>query len=394
MLPRQETTTIQRYASKFPVIGVLGPRQSGKTTLVRAAFPDHRYVNLDLITEAQAAAQDPEGFLRLKPSAAGLIIDEAQNVPELFSTLLPLVDEDQRPGRYILTGSQNFAMHARISESLAGRIALRTLLPLSIREALTAPAVPATLDQWLWTGLFPSVFLNRFTPDEWYPEYITTYVQRDVRQLLDVGDLRAFTLVLKLCAGRIGQLLDLTSLATEAGVAVNTIKRWLSILEASYVISLVSPHHRNYNKRLVKTPKLYFMDTGLALALLGITTPGQVASYYQRGNLFENMIYVDLLKQAYNRGQRPEIYFWREHSGMEVDFVLERPEGLLAIEVKSSVSIHPEAADSLLRYGELAGIPTERRLLVYGGTEADTRREFQLVPWQQLEAYTGSWLDR
>ena len=285
----------------FPVVSLTGPRQSGKTTLVKALFPDYAYVNLENLDDRAAAVDDPKGFLRVYQKD-GVIIDEAQKVPELFSYLQGIVDNSRAMGKYILTGSHNFLLLENITQSLAGRVGVMHLLPFGFDE-LTATVITdeTVLDQVIFSGMYPPLHDRKITPPDFYPSYLQTYIERDVRAIKNIGNLNTFTRFLQLCAGRIGQLLNLSSLGTEVGVDAKTVRSWLSILEASFVIFFLSPYYKNYNKRVVKQPKLYFYDTGVVCSLLGLNASSQLSNFYLRGSLFENFVIAESLKYRIHR---------------------------------------------------------------------------------------------
>ena len=388
MIRRDLMSPVLALSGKLPALAILGPRQSGKTTLARACFPKHRFVNLDQRDLMERAESDPRTFLLELPTEQGLIVDEAQNCPALFNELLSIVDEDPRPGRFILTGSQNFALHVKISQSLAGRLGAVTLLPCSLQELRSADLPSRGVDQTLYEGFYPRVLIQGLSPMDWFPDYISFYVERDIRQLDQVSDLAAFTRLLKLCALRIGQQLNLESLAQDVGVSGATVKRWLSLLESSYVLFFLQPFHSNFNKRLTKAPKLYFFDTGLACSLLGFRGPEQILLHTMRGHLFENMVIADLLKESYNRRLPPRAYFWRDHSGCEVDLILDDPTGLVAIEIKLNSSLKSLKGSALSLFGSLAEIPSERLFGIYGGEEDQGR----LISWRTASQVLASHL--
>ena len=281
------------------------------------------------------ASEDPRGFLEQyskKSGRAGVILDEIQNTPNLFSYLQVSVDQDPRPGFYILTGSQNILLNQHISQTLAGRISIQTLLPFSIEELQEANRLPEDPFTTLFQGFYPPIYTKAIDPQDWYKGYVQTYVERDARQIRNISDLSVFQKFVKLCAGRIGQLLNLTSLSNDCGISVNTARSWISILEASYIIFLLQPHHKNFSKRLIKSPKLYFYDPGLASYLLGIESPKMLFQHYLRGGLFESMVLCNLMKQRFNAGKTSNLYFWRDKTGLEVDCLIEKADGLVPIE--------------------------------------------------------------
>jgi len=383
MLKRAIADKMNTLAQGFPVITVTGPRQSGKTTLVREVYPDYAYLNLENIDTMMAAKEDPRAFLSGYESQ-GVIIDEAQKVPELFSYLQGIVDESGRMGRYILTGSQNFLLLEKITQSLAGRVAILHLLPFSEVELEAGGLGARDLDTALFNGKYPPVFDRPVAPADFYLSYIETYIERDVRTMKNIGDLSLFRKFLILCAGRNGQLLNTSALANEVGVDQKTIRSWLSILEASFIIFLLRPHHRNWNKRVVKQPKLYFYDTGLLCSLLGLKESREVASHYLRGSIFEGFVITEYLKHQYNRGLRPSAYFWRDHSGHEIDLLLEDGMNLRAIEIKSSSTLHPSFFEGLQWFARQTGLTAADCGLVYGGAARQSRAAGEVYPWKAV----------
>lgn len=371
-----------RMARGFPVIAVTGPRQSGKTTLARATFPDKAYLSLEDPDTRLLAESDPRGLLSRFPN--GAILDEVQRAPELFSYLQTSVDTDARPGKYVLTGSQQFGLLSGITQSLAGRVGMVQLLPFSLGELQAEDRLPADLDELIFRGLYPPLYDRDITPGDWCAGYINTYVERDVRQLIAVRDLSAFQRFLRMCAARTGQLLNLSSLAADCGITHNTAAAWLSVLEASYIVFLLRPHFRNYNKRLVKSTKLYFCDTGLAAWLLGVRDPRQLAFHAQRGALFENLVMTEFLKARLNRGLPPDIYFWRDSRGLEVDLLLENGEELRPVEIKAGQTIASDFFDSLKKWGELSGRGDKPAWLVYGGDREMRNGMVTIIPWRGL----------
>ncbi len=330
------------------------------------------------------ATADPLGFLGRFPD--GAILDEIQHCPDLFSYLQVRVDEDDRMGRFIITGSQQFGLNARISQSLAGRVGAVTLLPFALAELAAAGRRPGTLDETLWRGFYPPIYDRDLAPPIWFDNYLRTYLDRDVRQLSAVQDLSLFQRFLRLCAGRTAQLVNMTSLASDAGVSPGTVRNWLSLLEASYVVKLLPPYHRNYNKRLVKTPKLYFLDAGLAASLIGITEAGQIATHPLRGPLFETLVFGELLKTRLDRGRRADIAFWRDHRGYEVDFLLEEGNRLLAVEVKAAATVNPTSVEGLRRFVDIAAGDEVQAVLVHGGDLETDLHGCRVVGWSRLDS--------
>ena len=384
MIARNAHNTILELAKGYPFIVLTGPRQAGKTTLSRAAFPDKPYVSLEDPDIREFAATDPRRFLSRYPD--GAILDEAQRSPEIFSYLQTLTDMDGRMGLYILTGSQQFDLLSGITQSLAGRVGLVQLLPFSSGELQGADILPETLDALLYKGSYPPLYDRRLSPVQWYAGYVATYLERDVRQLINVRDLALFQRFIRLCAGRTGQLLNLSSLANDCGITHNTAKAWISILEASYILFLLPPHHRNFNKRLVKTPKLYFHDTGLAAWLLGVQSADQLASHPLRGALFETWVVGELLKGRYNKALPSNLFFWRDNSGNEVDVIADQGLALLPIEIKSGQTVSTNFFSGLRKWLTWAGAEAGKPYLVYGGDERQERGEAEVVPWREVAA--------
>lgn len=382
MIPRAAEPTLRELAKGYPVLALTGPRQSGKTTLARAVFCSHPYVTLENPAQREFAQSDPQGFLNKYTD--GALIDEAQRCPELFAWLQGVVDQQQRPAHFILTGSQQFGLMSGITQSLAGRVALLNLLPFSAGELRQASLLPPSLDEAIFKGGYPPLYDRSLEPGIWYANYVQTYVERDVRQLINVRDLSQFQRFLRLCAGRTGQLLNLSALGDDAGLSHNTAREWISVLEASYIIHRLPPHHQNFNKRLVKTPKLYFHDTGLAAWLLGIESAAQVASHPLRGALFETWVVADYLKKRLNTARPSNLSFWRDRSGHEVDLLVEQGGQLLAIEIKSGATPGKDATRGLDQWHKLTGDQASQSMLVYGGDETQSRTHVSIVPWHAL----------
>jgi predicted AAA+ superfamily ATPase len=380
MIDREVSAKVLEYAAQYPVVTITGPRQSGKTTLCRMLFSDRPYVSLEAPEERAFALQDPKGFLERFDS--GVVIDEVQRVPELLSHIQVYSDRRQQPGSYILTGSQNLLLLDKISQSLAGRTALVTLLPFSMGEAYR-DRPPATLEDLLYTGFYPRIFDRKLNPSEASSFYVSTYVERDLRQILNVRDLAQFEVFLKLCAGRTGQLLNLSALGSDAGISHNTARQWLSILEASYVVKLLRPYYRNLGKRLVKAPKLYFLDSGVAAFLLSVTEKAQLESHPLKGALFESFVASELLKQRFNLGKSDNLYFFRESKGLEVDVVLDFGREIEQVEIKSGKTLNAEFFAPLRKLAALHGGVRES-YLVYGGDETLRREAVQVLSWKDI----------
>jgi predicted AAA+ superfamily ATPase len=384
MIPRVAASLLDEVRVGYPVITITGPRQSGKTTLARAAFPDKPYVSLESPDEREFAATDPRGFLARWP--AGAIIDEVQHVPALLSWIQTDVDLAGQMGRYVLTGSQNFALLAHVTQSLAGRSTLVQLLPLSIQELVNSDRLPDRLDAMLLRGGYPALYARALNPSRWLADYTMSYLERDVRQITQVQDLSTFQRFLRLCAGRTGQLLNLSNLAQEAGVAQSTARAWLSVLEASYIVFLLPPHYRNLGKRLVKTPKLYFVDTALAASLMGVQNEAQLAVHPLRGALFETLIVGEFLKVRFNQGLPTNLFFWRDNVGLEVDLLLDEPAGLHPVEIKSAATVTDDLFRGLRRWLAVAGDAAAMPRLVCASPDRYTRSGVDVRPWQQAVA--------
>ena len=382
MIPRHAVPTLQRLMSGFPVVAVTGPRQSGKTTLVRTLASDRPYVSLETPAERDFAQADPASFLRRYPD--GAVIDEAQHVPALLSQLQGVVDADGRMGLFVLTGSRNLALLAGVTQSLAGRSALLELLPLSVAELRAAGALSSDANLQMVRGFYPALYSRDVTPADWLQNYLLSYAERDARQLSAIQDLNSFQRFLRLTAARTGQLLNTASLASDAGVSQGTARHWLSILETCYLIHYVRPHFRNFGKRLVKHPKVYVSDVGLGCALLGIQTAQQLALHPLRGALFETMVVNEFLKNRRNAGLRDALYFWRDNIGTEVDLVLERGRELAGVEIKAGPAVAEDAFRSLRLWRQYARDEQAVLGTVYGGDERFERSGVSVLPWSLL----------
>lgn len=369
-------------ASKFPVITLTGPRQSGKTTLVKAVFPHLPYVSLEEPDIRQMALGDPRGFLA--NFSGGAVLDEVQRTPDLFSYIQTIVDND-RDAQFILSGSSNFLLLEQVSQSLAGRSAILYLLPFSMPELASSGLGFEQYEQTIFTGQYPRIYDREIAPTDFYPSYIQTYVERDVRSIKNILDLNAFIQFLQLCAGRTGQLLNYASLASDSGISPNTAKAWLSVLEASYIIYRLRPYHKNFNKRVTKSPKLYFYDTGLACSLLGIRDASQVHTHFLRGALFENLVMNEFIKRAFNRGERLYPYFWQDSRRREIDCLLTAQGALTPVEIKSGKTISSSYFDNLKYWRRLAGMPQSAGYVVYGGDVSLQTSDGFLVSWKHLD---------
>ena len=396
MIKRHIQKSLIQAAGEYPVVILIGPRQSGKTTLVRTTFNKHRYVSLEDPDNREFALEDPKGFLG--QFSGSVILDEIQRVPELFSYIQGIVDEQDASGQFILTGSQNFLLMEKVSQSLAGRCAVLHLLPFTRSELagqtmMDISAVGRKIPRrkvndnadpfdLLYTGSYPRIHDKQLEPHRWLSNYYRTYVERDVRQVLNVGDTEAFGRFIRLCAGRCGQLLNMSSLAADCGISSATVKRWLSMLEASYLVLLLRPHHKSFRKRLVKAPKLYFLDSGLLCYLLRIRHSEDLRIHALRGAVFESWVISELLKDFYNSGHEPDMYFWRDSTGHEIDIIIDFGAKLLPIEIKSGQTISSDFFKGLDYWRSLPGQDNCPSTLVYGGNASYARKNTMVLSWQ------------
>ena len=380
MIEREITGRLTTLFQQYPFVTVTGPRQSGKTTLCRAAFPDLQYANLEAPDQREFAESDPRGFL--SQFSEGAIIDEVQHVPELLSYLQVLADEIGRNGLFVLTGSEQFRLSDAISQSLAGRTALLRLLPFSLAERHRTGASD-TIDDIIYSGFYPRILDQGLDPSQALGDYFETYVERDVRRLGEIRNLSSFRLFVRLCAGRVGQLVNLSSLGSDAGVSHTTVREWLTVLETSYIIFRLPPFHANIRKRLVKSPKFYFYDVGLASYLIGIENAKQVVTHPLRGALFENLVVAETLKRRFNQGLRSNLSFFRDSRGLECDLLYQTGLGVGAIEIKSGSTVASDYFRSLNRVAEL--IPDiSGKAVVYGGADRQPRSDCEVVPLADL----------
>lgn len=380
-IKRKIESTILEAAKYFPVITVTGPRQSGKTTMLKHIFPHLHYYSLEDLDTRSFSMEDPVRFLHLHED--GMILDEVHNYPELLSYIQGIVDE-QPQKKFVLSGSSNFALLKKVSQSLAGRSGVFELMPLSIEEVKGQIEYVDDADQLLYQGLYPAVCSCKNIPKFLYPSYVKTYLERDVRDLLNVKDMRLFNMFLKLCAGRIGSVFNASEIAGEIGVSSKTIQAWVSILQASYVVYLLPPYSENSRKRLTKSPKMYFCDTGLACTLLGIESAEQLAFDKMRGHLFENLIVVELLKRRLNEGKESNLYFYRDSNQNEVDILVNNGSSLDAIEVKSAMTYNPSFEKALLKVNEWVNPPVGKRTIIYAGTLEDDKGDIRLLNYRNM----------
>lgn len=381
LLPRRIVPHLERVRKSFPIFSLTGPRQSGKTTLLRHHFSGYRYVNFELPRVRASFEADPEGFLREYDN--DVIFDEAQHVPELFSYLQGIVDEDRRPGRFILSGSQDFLLRKSITQSLAGRIGVARLLPLDITELRQANRLPDDQLTACFEGFYPGHLEGTTDTDLFYDSYLYSYVQRDVTGPVNPANLQLFNRFLTAIAGSVGHLVNYSSMATVVGVSVKTIQAWASILEQNYLVFRLSPYFKNINRRLVKSPKFYFYDTGLLCYLLGLRASAELRDFHLYGNIFENMVVADAMKSVFHQGKRPLFHFFRDSHGHEIDLVSERPTASTVWEIKATETFHPRLIHPLNRIAEQV-FPDAERQLVYAGHDEMKLNGVQQVPWNQL----------
>ena len=382
MVPRILSIKIKSSAQKMPVVAVTGPRQSGKSTIVRQCFPEYKYANLEDLETRRFATEDPKSFLLQLGGNA--ILDEIQYVPDLLSYIQIAVDNENSAGKYIISGSQNLQLMAGISQSLAGRVAIFNLLPFSLEEIQDTTFSLNTYEDYLLTGFYPRIYDKKLDPGDWLKDYIQTYVERDLRQVINVTDLGAFRQFLEICAGRIGQLVNFSTIGNIVGVSYQTIKSWLSVLQTSFIIHLLQPYHRNYNKRIVKTPKLYFFDTGLACALLNLRKVEDLNLHFAKGALFENFVINEILKNHFNRNINPGHSFWQAAGSHEIDLILDKGGHLYPIEIKSGRTINTHFFDSLTYFQSLSGARPGESFIIYGGDEIQHRSLAHVLSWKNL----------
>jgi predicted AAA+ superfamily ATPase len=381
-IPRQIAAVIKAQQAKFPVLAVTGPRQSGKTTLLKALFSGYRYVSLENPDTRSFATDDPVGFLNTYDEK--VIFDEVQRVPSLFSYIQARVDGSGLMGQFILSGSQNFHLLQSITQTLAGRVALFKLLPLDFVELKSQKLLSNSYDAAAVKGFYPAIFDRDIDPVVFYSNYVQTYIEKDVTELLHIRDLKLFRTFLGLCAGRAGQLLNLSSLANECDISQPTAKAWLSILESSYILFFLQPYHQNFNKRIVKSPKLYFYDTGLLSFLLGIRTAGELQENRLKGNLFENMVVAEYQKRNQHLYLHLEYNFWQDSAGHEVDLLLKKLNGFNVYEIKATQTLGSGLFKEMDRFEELAAPNAVNKTLIYGGDENQQRTRYNVTSWREI----------
>lgn len=383
MINREISKQILKDVDYYSVLGIIGPRQSGKTTLVKFLFPQMIYANLEDLSQKEFAETDPKMFL--EQGNNGMIIDEIQRVPALLSYIQTIVDENNSSGMYVITGSQNLLLMEQVSQTLAGRISLFTLLPFSLAELYKDTGKIPGIEQILHRGLYPGIYNRNFESARYYRNYIQTYIERDVRQLKNITNFSMFQNFVKLCAGRVGQVVNYSSLGDDVGVSHNTIKAWLSILETSFIIQPLRPYFKNFNKQIIKMPKLYFNDTGLLCSLLSIDNPDKITHHYLKGGIFENLIVSEFTKYYMNSGQQPSLFFWRDKRGREVDLIIDRSHDRIAIEIKSGSTISSGFFKNLSYYCTLDNTcDGSKSYVIYGGNERHSRSKGKVRSWHSL----------
>jgi len=382
MIERALKTILLAMANKYPVVTLTGPRQSGKSTLLKSVFPDYDYVTIEDPDMMLFATNDPRGFLSTYPNKT--IIDEIQRVPALFSYIQGVVDKTNKEGMYLLAGSHNFLLMQHVSQSLAGRTAVLRLLPFSHAEMKAGGILPETVDEEIFKGGYPRLYNKDIAPGYFFPFYIQTYVEKDVRLLKNIGDLSKFIRFIKLCAGRIGQLINLSSLANECGISVSTAQAWVSLLEASYIIYLLKPDYNNFAKRLVKTPKLYFYDTGLACSLLEINHAQQLSTHFLRGGLFENLVINEFIKKSLHIGKEPELTFWRDSTGTEVDLLTVDDGKKNAWEIKSGSTFSFDYFKGINKWAQLSGATPDQLHVIYTGDKTLHTTNGDIISWDNM----------
>ena len=380
MIDRALKNKVLKLTTKFPIVAITGPRQSGKTTLSKMVKPHYKYVNLENLSNREFASNDPIGFLTTYQN--GVIIDEIQNVPTLFSYLQVVTDERNINGEYIITGSQNFLMMEQITQSLAGRVALFTLLPLSYKELQSTSFLPQSWENYALSGSFPRKIIQDIAPYDFYENYLKTYIERDVRLLKNISNLDLFQKFIQLLAGRVGQLFNQTSLGNELDLDNKTVNSWFTLLEASFITFKLQPYHKNFNKRVVKTPKIYFTDIGLLCHLLGIRNLNDLENHFAKGSIFENLVILELYKNSINETLMSKFYFWRDSSQNEVDLLIENGNSLDAYEIKSGKTINQSFFKGLDYLKKIS--PKTNLLVIYGGFDYQKRTEYTIFPFNEI----------
>jgi predicted AAA+ superfamily ATPase len=381
MIQREAQYKLAQLGDTFKAIAVIGPRQSGKTTLVKVTFPEKPYLSLENPDTRNFAMEDPRGFLQNLPN--GAILDEVQRTPLLFSYLQEILDNSNQKGLFILTGSNNFLLQESISQSLAGRVGYLNLLPFSVKELLLENLLPETDEEVMVNGFYPPIYGQRISSLDWVPNYIKTYIERDVRQIKNVSDLLIFEKFMSVLAGRTSQELNLTSISNEVGVDLKTVQSWIGILESSFIIYLLKPHFQNYNKTIVKRPKVYFYDTGLVCSFLRISNVSQLENHPLKGAIFETMVVIEMVKKYTNQGINPPLFFWRDKTGHEIDLIVDKGNLLTPIEIKSSKTINSDFFKNLKYWNHLSKM--NKAVLIYSGIQEQNRSDGTLITnWKNI----------
>lgn len=381
MIEREISNIAKELFKLYPILAITGPRQSGKTTLVKNLFPKMDYVSLEDIDQRSLAQTDPRGFLSNFPN--GAILDEIQRVPDLFSYLQSLVDQTNAPSQFVILGSQNFLLMESISQSLAGRVGLLKLLPLSQGEIKKASLMSNSSEQTMIKGSYPAIYSQNIPSSFFYSNYLATYIERDVRNLKNIGKLDLFTRFVQLCAGRVGQPINYASLASDTGISLNTAKSWIAVLQSSYIVFTLPPYYKNFNKRLIKMPKLYFYDTGLLAYLLRIQNAEQLKTHYAIGHIFENYIISEVLKYKYNRADNADMYFWKDNKAKDIDLLMETSKGIIPIEIKAAKTYNTSAFSNISYYQKIS--ETKNTGYVINQTEKSQKSSFgNFISWRTL----------
>lgn len=382
MIKRDMSAVLKELEKQFAAIAVLGPRQSGKTTLVQSFFSKHTYVNLEELDIRAQALDDPRKFLQNFTNDHGIIIDEVQHAPGLLSYIQTIIDREKKKGFFIITGSQNILVNEAVTQTLAGRIAILRLLPLSLHELKQSSLLPKNLDEIIFAGTYPRIYDEKIPPVTLHKNYISSYIEHDVRQIKNIFDLHIFQKFMQLCAGRTGQILNLESLGNDVGIDHKTARSWISVLEASYIVFLLYPYYKNFGKRIIKSPKLYFIDTGIACSLLNIKSVQELSLHYLYGGLVESFIISDLLKQFYNLDQKPSLYFWRDYQGNEIDCFIEAEESIIPIEIKAGQTINESFFKQFFYLETLEHLPIKDPMVIYGGDQNRSWQKAEVLSWQ------------
>ena len=382
MIYRDLTPRLEQAAKYFSAVAVLGPRQSGKTTLVKFVFPKHGYVSLEDIDRRMQANDDPRAFLKNYRNEFGVILDEIQHAPNLLSYIQTIIDEEKKMGYFVITGSQNLLVGEAVTQTLAGRLALLTLFPLSINELKQVNLLPNNIEEAVFKGGYPRVYADNVPAEILYRNYISGYVERDVRQVKNILDLSLFQKFLQLCAGRIGQVLNLSSLGNDCGVDHKTVSAWISLLESTYVIFLLQPYYKNIGRQLIKSPKLYFADTGIVCSLLNIKFQEELFSHYAYGSIVESFIISDFYKQYYNDDQKPAVYFWRDYQGNEIDCVIDKALSLTPIEIKAGQTVNKSYFKQFEYWTDVVKDSLANKFVVYGGDQSQTWSLAEVISWK------------